>query len=51
MLLDEIYEKMKKYVLEMVDNCTYLNYVTDRSSNISHKQIINLSIHTQMSIF
>ena len=35
-LLDEIYKKMKKNVQQAVDSCTYLNYVTDGSSNISH---------------
>lgn len=49
--LDEIYEKMKKDVLQAVDSCTYLNYVTDGSSNISHERIVNLSVHTQMGIF
>lgn len=49
--LDEIYEKMKKDVLQVVDSCIYLNYVTDGSSNISHERIVNLSIHIQMGIF
>lgn len=43
--LDEVYEKMT------VDSGTYLKYVTDRSSNISHEQITNLSVYTQMGIF
>lgn len=49
--LDEIYEKMKKDILQAVDSCTYFNYVTDGSSNISHERIVNLSVHTQMGIF
>lgn len=44
-LLDEVYEKMT------VDTGTYLHYVTVRSSNISHEQITNLSVYTQMGIF
>ena len=50
-LLDEIYGKMKIDVHAAVDTCTYLNYVTDGSSNISHERIVNLSVHTQMGVF
>lgn len=50
-LLDEISEEMKKEVLQAVDSCTYLNYVIDGSSNISHERIVKLSVHTQMGIF
>lgn len=51
MLLDEIYGKIKIDVLNAIDTCTYLNYVTEGSSNTSHERIVNLSVHTQMGIF
>lgn len=50
-LLDEIYGKMKIDVLNVIDTCTYLNYVIDGSSNISHKKIVNLFVYTQIGIF
>ena len=50
-LLDEIYEKMRVDVHNAIDTCTYLNYVTDGSLNISHERIVNLSVHTHMGVF
>lgn len=50
-LLDKIYGKIKIDVHAAVDTCTYLNYVTEYSSNISHKRIVNPSIHTQIGVF
>ena len=50
-LLDEIYGKMRMNVHSAIETCTYLNYVTDGSSHISHERIVNLSVHTQMGVF
>ena len=52
-LLDEIYGKMRIDVRNAIDTCTctYLNYVTAGSSNISHEKIVNLSVYTQMGVF
>ena len=50
-LLDEIYGKMRIDVHNAIGTCTYLNYVTDGSSNISHERIVNLSVYTQMGVF
>lgn len=46
MLLNKIYGKIKVNINVAVDTYTYFNYVTDSSSNISYKEIVNLSIHT-----
>ena len=35
----------------VVDIYTYLNYVTDGSSNISYEIIVNLSVYTQIGVF
>lgn len=51
MLLDKIYGKIKIDVYASVDTCTYFNYITDGSFNISHKRIVHLSVYTQMRVF
>lgn len=51
MLLNEIYGKIKIDIDKVINTCTYLNYVTDELLNIIYEKIVNLYIHTQMSIF
>lgn len=51
MLLNETYGKIKIDIDKVINTCTYINYVTDKLLKIIYEKIVNLYIHTQMSIF
>lgn len=50
-LLDDCYNKVKAKVDNRLANCSLLNFVTDESSNIQYRRIVNLSVHTADGVF
>ena len=50
-LLNDCYSKIKAKVDTMLINCSMLNFITDESSNIQYKRIVNLSVHSADGVF
>ena len=50
-LLDDCYDKVKAKVDNRLANCSLLNFVTDESSNVQYRRIVNLSVHTADGVF
>jgi len=50
-LLDDCYNKVKTQVDARLASCSLLNFVTDESSNVQYKRIVNLSVHTPDGVF
>lgn len=48
LLLDQAYDKVKYDTQVAVNDSSYLNFITDRSSNINHEHMTNISCHTEL---
>lgn len=47
-LLDQAYDKVKHDTQVAVNDSSYLNLITDGSSNINHERMTNISCHTEL---
>lgn len=47
-LLDQAYDKVKYDTQVAVNDSSYLNFITDESSNINHQRMTNISCHTEL---